>query len=144
MKPTIIKQVGATYIDNDPTKVPYDRGGLSDNEYEQIIAAKNTQINALTTELTEKTTALNNVTYAVAVSGSNVTAAFTINDVSVTSDITNLTVGSPRNSVVVVTLTPAEGYVITAVTVNGESVTVTDNAFTLTLDSNKVIAITTE
>ena len=143
MEPIITKHKGATYFDNDREKVQYDRGGLSDNEYEQIIATKNAQITALDTELTEKTTALNAVKYAVSVSGSNVTAAITKNDVDITSAITNLASGEARNSTLVVTLTPASGYTISAVTVNSTAVTLTDNAFNLTLDSNKVIAITT-
>lgn len=143
MKPTITKNQGATYFDNDPRMNQPDRGGLTDTEYERIIKAKNTQIAELTEDLSAANTALGAVKYAVSVSGANASAAFKdTNATDVTSTVTNLAAGVNRNSVIEVTVTPAEGYEIAAVAVNGTAVTLTDGKFNLSMSSNKVIAIT--
>ncbi len=144
MEPIITRNQGATYIDNDRNALHPDRGGYSDNEYEQIISTKNGQIQELTTALTAANTALAAVKYAASVSVSNATVAFTNADqVDVTTAVTTLNTGVARNSVLTVTVTPAEGYEVTGVTVNNTSVTLDENAFELTLDNNKVIVVTT-
>ena len=144
MEPIITRNQGATYFDNDRNALQPDRGGYSDNEYEQIIAQKNGQIQLLNEALTSATTALAGVKYAASVSVSNATVAFTNADaVDVTASLTNLATGVARNSVLTATITPAEGYEVTGVTVNNVSVTIAENAFELTLDNNKVIVIAT-
>lgn len=143
MKPTIVKQEGATYFDNDPKKVQYDRGGLSDNEYEAIIRTKNTTISELTEALGAANTALNAVKYSASVSGANASAVFKDqNTTDVTANVTNLAAGVNRNSVLEVTVTAAEGYTISSVEVNSTAVTLTDGKFNLTMSSNKAIVIT--
>lgn len=61
MEPIITKHKGATYIDNDSKLLQSDRGGLSDTEYEQIVAVKNSQITSLTGEVNSLTQANQNL-----------------------------------------------------------------------------------
>lgn len=60
----------------------------------------------------------------------------------ITTALTTLTTGVAKGTVVTGTITPSEGYRVTGVTVNGTAVTVTEDAFTFTLDNNKAIVIT--
>lgn len=143
MEPIITKHVGATYIDNDAQALKADRGGYSDNEYEQMLAAKNTQISELTLALQGATSALNGVKYNATISASHSTVIAKANGTDVTTALTTIGTGVARETELEVTVTADEGYEISSVSVNGASVTLTEGKFTLTLNGNKTITVST-
>lgn len=156
-KVAIDRKVGATYIDSDPLMLHPDRGGLTDNEYETIIADKNhtiSQLNNQVLQLGEHITVLDGQIIALGLAKTAVEdelhalkflTSITDEGANVYVYTTETTEFAPvplsYGDVVDIVLDVAEGYHVVNFIVNGEFLNTDLRKHTLTVKQNLLIAV---